>query len=183
MLREGGQVRRCLPPSFEVATSKPPRFFLAVESRSCQSHARCSADAIPLLHIEGGRRRSRCSCWAAGTASGQPGPLDPEDSLRGRGPRRLLMLPSRQLFALITQLLHWPNFSWVSDAICIARRVNLGEVARAAPQASGRKSHTSSQHPNVWIAALDCSVAREHKEGEPQLHVTARGSQIARPCR
>ena len=83
MLREGGQVRRCLPPSFEVATSKPPRFFLAVESRSCQSHARCSADAIPLLHIEGGRRRSRCSCWAAGTASGQPGPLDPEDSLRG----------------------------------------------------------------------------------------------------
>src|SRR5918999_3589749 len=123
MLREGGQVRRCLPPSFEVATSKPPRFFLAVESRPCQSHARCSADAIPLLHIEGGRRRSRCSCWAAGTASGQPGSL--------------------------------------SDAVCIARRVNLGEVARAAPQASGGTSHTSSQHPNVWIAALDRSAARD----------------------
>jgi len=50
-------------------------------------------------------RRSRCSCWAAGTASGQPGPLDPEDSLGGdkglddysclpyRGGRKLIINP------------------------------------------------------------------------------------------
>src|SRR5918999_2219639 len=161
MLREGGQVRRCLPPSFEVATSTPPRFFLAVESRSCQSHARCSADAIPLLHIEGGVVGLDVPAGPLGRQAANLGHWIQRIHFAGRGPRRLLMLPSRQLFALIAQLLHWSNFSWVSDAVCIARRVNLGEVARAAPQASGGKSHTSSQHPNVWIAALDRSAARD----------------------